>query len=296
VESENPRFVDRVLRLLERSEYRRADRLSDKQAIYRLRHEAYMRAGTVEARPSGMFHDPLDETDNAWLIGLYIDGELAGALRLHVSASPKALMPAMMSFSDVVEPLLDSGRVIIDATRFVAKLDFSQRYSEIPYLTLRPTFLAEEFFGADYIAVACLVEHQAFYRRMFGCVPWSQPRQYPNFNRMMAFLGYDCRARRESTDARYPFYRSTERERERLFSRSSNASGDVRQAIGREIESEASGQPARPAIPGPPASRAFHFARAGGQGWSDHASARRPAYAQSMDSEDLSPRHASQSS
>ena len=71
MENEHPRFVDRVLRLLERSEYRRADRLSDKQAIYRLRHEAYMRAGTVEARPSGMFHDPLDETDNAWLIGLY---------------------------------------------------------------------------------------------------------------------------------------------------------------------------------------------------------------------------------
>lgn len=240
VESQHPRFVDRVLRLLERSEYRRADCPSDKQAIYRLRHEAYMRAGTVEPRPSGMFHDPLDESPNAWLIGLYIDGELASALRLHVSASPIAPMPAMTSFPDVVEPFLQAGRLIIDATRFVAKLEFSQRYSEISYLTLRPTFLAQEFFRADYVTAACLVEHQAFYCRMFGGVPWSQPRQYPNFKRMMALLGYDCRARREFTYARYPFYRSTEYERKRLFSRSSNASHDIWEAIGREVESEAS--------------------------------------------------------
>ena len=63
------RFADRVLRLLERVEYRRADSPADKAAIYRLRHDAYMRAGTVEPKPSGMFHDAMDQKDNAWLIG-----------------------------------------------------------------------------------------------------------------------------------------------------------------------------------------------------------------------------------
>jgi hypothetical protein len=240
VESQHPRFVDRVLRLLERSEYRRADCPSDKQAIYRLRHEAYMRAGTVEPRPSGMFHDPLDESPNAWLIGLYIDGELASALRLHVSASPKAPMPALMAFPEIVEPLLQAGRLIIDATRFVANLEFSQRYSEIPYLTLRPTFVAERFFGADFITAACLAEHQAFYLRMFGGVPWRQPRPYPNFMRPMALIGHDCGALKEAIYERYPFYRSPRSEQVRMFSRSSNASGDVSRAIGREVEIEAS--------------------------------------------------------
>ena len=92
------RFADRVLRLLERVEYRRADSPADKAAIYRLRHDAYMRAGTVEPRPSGMFHDAMDQKDNAWLIGLFIDGELAGALRLHVSASVLAPLPEFTSF------------------------------------------------------------------------------------------------------------------------------------------------------------------------------------------------------
>src|SRR5258708_12706399 len=88
-----PRFADRVLRLLERVEYRRADSPADKAAIYRLRHEAYMRAGTVEPRPTGMFHDAMDETDNPWLIGVFIDGELASAPRLHISANLSHPLP-----------------------------------------------------------------------------------------------------------------------------------------------------------------------------------------------------------
>jgi hypothetical protein len=128
------RFADRVLRLLERVEYRRADSPADKTAIYRLRYDAYLRAGTIEPRPSGMFHDALDETNNAWLIGVFIDGELASALRLHISANLSDLLPTRAPFPDILEPLLSAGNLIIDVTRFVAKLDFSQTYSDIPYL------------------------------------------------------------------------------------------------------------------------------------------------------------------
>jgi hypothetical protein len=227
------RFADRVLRFLERVEFRRADSPADKAAIYRLRHDAYMRAGTVEPKPSGMFHDAMDETDNAWLIGVFIDGELASALRLHISASLRAPLPELASFADLIEPHLTAGRTIIDASRFVSSLEFSQQYSEIPYITLRPTFLAEEFFAADYIIAGCLAEHQAFYRRIYGAVPWSAPRPYPHFKRSMALVAYDCNLRREKTHERYPFYQSTQAERARLFQRSSNVADRVTEAIGR---------------------------------------------------------------
>ena len=227
------RFADRVMRLLERVQYRRADSLAEKEAIYRLRHEAYMRAGTVEPRRSGMFHDPMDETDNAWLIGVFIDGELASALRLHISASLRAPLPELASFPDLIEPHLAAGRTLIDASRFVSSLEFSQRYSEISYLTLRPTFLAEEFFAADHVIAGCLAEHQAFYLRMFGAVRWSAPRPYPHFKRPMALVAYDCRTQRERIHQRYPFYRSTQAERARLFQRSSNVVDRVLEAIGR---------------------------------------------------------------
>jgi N-acyl-L-homoserine lactone synthetase len=227
------RFADRVLRLLERVEYRRADSPADKAAIYRLRHDAYMRAGTVEPRPSGMFHDAMDEKDNAWLIGLFIDSELAGALRLHISASVLAPLPELTSFSDLIEPHLAAGQTLIDGSRFVSRLEFSQRYSEIPYLTIRPTLLAAEFFAADYGIAGCLAEHQAFYRRIYGAVVWSAPRPYPHFKRSMALVAYDCNVQREKIHERYPFYQSTQAERVRLFQRSSNAADRVLEAIGR---------------------------------------------------------------
>lgn len=229
--TERPSFSDRVFSLLERVEYRRADTQEEKAAIYRMRHEAYTRDGTVERRPSGLFDDPFDETPNVWLIGAFIDGDLASSLRLHISASPTAPLPAMVVYPDIVGPHLEAGRMIIDASRFVSRLDYSHRYPEMPYVTLRPTFLAEEHFGADFVTAACRVEHQAFYRRMFGGSPWATPRAYPNFNRLMAFLGYDCRARREAIHARYPFYRSQGPERRRLFERSSSLAGDAREAI-----------------------------------------------------------------
>jgi hypothetical protein len=241
VENQNSTFADRVFRLLERVEYRRADSPDEKQAIYRLRHDAYMRAGTVEPRPSGLFHDPLDESPNVWIIGIYIDGDLASSIRLHVSASPGAALPAMGAFSDIVGPHLRAGRVIIDPTRHVTKREYTLGSSIMPYITVRATSLAQDFFNADYTVVACLVEHQAFFRRMFACVPWSQPREYPNFNRPMAFLGYDCRARRAATYARYPFYRSTESERARLFWRSSTGAENVARAICPEAEDQFSG-------------------------------------------------------
>lgn len=238
VGNQDSRYADDVFRLLERVEYRRAESEEDRQAIYRMRYTAYERAGTVRLGSSGLFHDPFDDSPNAWLIGLYIDGDLASALRLHISASPTVPLPATATFGDVIEPLLEAGRLIIDASRFVSRLEYSERYSAMPYITLRPTFLAQEFFDADYVTAACLIEHQAFYRRMFGGTPWSQPRQFPYFNRPMAFLGYDCRTQTTATYARYPFYRSTEAEQQRLFARSSAGCDNVMRAIGREVERE----------------------------------------------------------
>ena len=225
------RFADRVLRLLERVEYRRADSPADKAAIYRLRYDAYIRAGTVEPTPSGMFHDAMDESNNAWLIGVFIDGELASALRLHISANLSDPLPTRTPFPDILEPLLTAGNLIIDVTRFVAKLEFSQNYSEIPYLTLRPAFMAEEFLRADFIIAACRAEHQAFYRRMFGGVPWSAPRPYPHLKRPMALVGHPCDTLRDEVYTKYPFYRSTEREQQSLFSQSSNGTTSLPRRI-----------------------------------------------------------------
>jgi hypothetical protein len=232
--SERTSFVDRMIRILERVEYRRAESDGDKAAIFRMRHEAYTRDGKVAASPSRMFHDALDLSPNAWLIGVFIDGELASSIRVHVSASLSAPLPATAVFSDVLAPHLSEGHCLIDLTRHVNRLEFSRRIPEMPYVTLWPALLADEYFDADYIVGACRVDHAGAFRRMAPITQWAAPREYPKLNRLMPLLAYDCRASREVIRARYPFYRSTPEKRRKLFWNSSNALEDARITIRRE--------------------------------------------------------------
>jgi len=222
------RFADRVLRLLERVEYRRAESEEDKDAIYRLRYDAYMREGAIEPNRSRRFTDPFDEASNVWIVGMFIDGELASSLRLHVARIVDAPLPAITVFPDILAPRLQQGQVIIDPTRFVTRLDFSRRFAEMPYLTVRPGWMAGEFFKADFILATIRAEHQGYYRRVFGHVGWGAARDYPTLKKPIACMGLDYFAMRERVEQRYPFYRSTLAERMALFGRSSNATAAAR--------------------------------------------------------------------
>jgi hypothetical protein len=55
---------DRVMRLLERVDYRRAETERDKEAIFCLRFSAYLRVGAIFANVDARSSDALDETAN----------------------------------------------------------------------------------------------------------------------------------------------------------------------------------------------------------------------------------------
>ena len=226
-EKEASGFAERVARLLERVEYRRADTPEDKEAIFRLRYEAYAREGFIDSNPSGLFSDPGDETANAWLIGIFIEGALASTIRLHVASRREHWMPVTESFADIVEPRLDAGELIIDATRHCSRLEFTRTYPFLPHITMRCGFLAEDYFGADFMTGTCRPEYQPAFRRIYGSVTWSTPRAYPPLNRPHALMAYDCKAKRQITRERYPFLASTPEEQRALFGRSSNVAHDL---------------------------------------------------------------------
>ena len=212
------RFADRVLRMLERVEHRPARTQGEREAIYRLRYDAYRRENYIEPREDGLLYDSAyDEAPNCWIIGTYIDGELASSLRIHVAERETDILPDGVVFSDVVAPHLKQGRIIVDPTRFATNFDFSRRFPEMPYLTLRPGWMAGAHFHTDYIISTMRVEHQAYYRRVFGYELWGEPRTYPVVNRKVACMGFDYFMQKDRVEGRYPFFRSTPEERERLF-------------------------------------------------------------------------------
>ncbi len=224
-------FAERVSRLLERVEYRRADTAEEKARIFRMRHQAYTANNSIAPRESGTFQDEYDDLPNAWLIGVFIDGELAGSIRIHVAASPEARMPDLKGYADVLTPLLRQGRCILNATRHVNRIEFSRHHPEMPLVTMRACFVAEQYFGADYIVGSSRAGNQGAFRRMLGLSPWTPPRSHPDLAGSWALMGYDCNALRAETYHRYPFYEFGADEQRALFGRSSNSDRDARAAL-----------------------------------------------------------------
>jgi hypothetical protein len=210
---------DRVLALLERVNYRRADIVEEREAIFRLRYEAYLREGAISPSPSGRFCDALDDATNAWIFGLYIDGELASSIRLHVAHRKWHALPALDVFSDLLLPEIAVGRIIIDPTRFVIDRTASRRYPELCYVTTRLAVLASEYFNVDLLLAAVRIEHQAFYRRVFGHRLASEPRPYPLLHKPICLMALDYPLARERLLQHRPFFRSTVLERHTLFAR-----------------------------------------------------------------------------
>lgn len=213
------RLPDRVQRLVEKADYRRADTAQERDAIYRLRYDAYIAEGAISPNESRSFSDALDEDSNAHTFGVYVDDELVSSIRLHVATPQHPHLPAMNVFADLLAPELAAGKVIVDPTRFVADKEASRRYPELCYVTTRLGWLAGEYFAARYILATVRAEHQAFYRRTYGHKVICDPRHYPSLTKPISLMALDFPLHRDRVIARYPFLRSSTFERRMLFSK-----------------------------------------------------------------------------
>lgn len=208
---------ERVAALLPRVTYLHAAEGPAREAIFRMRYDAYRREGSIAERADGSFSDPVDDQPNCYLVGVAIDGALAGAIRVSVSLPWHPDIPTGHVFGDVLQRELAAGTVIVDPTRFVADKDLSRAYPELPYLTLRVPWLAMEHFQAEIMLAAVRPEHQAFYRKLWGHVTICEARPYPNLAKPVALMALYYPLAKGEVHARHPFFRSVEREREAMF-------------------------------------------------------------------------------
>jgi N-acyl amino acid synthase FeeM len=215
-----PSFSDRVLRFLERVEHRIARTDREREEVFRLRHDAYVRNGLMRPRGDGkLFDERYDNALNAWIAMTIVGGELAGSVRVSVGVGAEANLPCVRVFPDVVGPRLAAAGTAVEYTRLSAKLSLSSAHPELPYAIMRPGYMAAEQFDADYAITTPRLEHMPFYRRVFEFDAWCEPRPYPGLTAKFACMGVDFHKSRGRVEARYPFYKSTRAEREALFGR-----------------------------------------------------------------------------
>ncbi len=102
-------------------------------------------------------------------------GELYSSVRISLLTSEWRQSCSAEAFGEILFPMLDQGKVIVDPARFVADPDKVRRLPELPYVTLRLAYMACEYFNADLGLAIVRAEHQAFYRRVFCTRPSPSP-------------------------------------------------------------------------------------------------------------------------
>jgi hypothetical protein len=210
---------DRVFELLGKIDCELAETDEQREAIFRLRYRAYMRERAISEDSSGTFFDRYDEKGNVFIFGFYIDGELASSIRVHVASRDHPEFTSLEPFSDLLQPELDAGRVIVDPTRFVTNDTFSRLHRALPYATLRVAGMACEYFGADHLLATVRKEHRAFYRRTFHHQLVCEARPYPGLTKPLSLMMMHYPTLAERLYQRYPFFRSSSVEQRRLFGR-----------------------------------------------------------------------------
>lgn len=212
------RFAGTLLDVLDRVSYTRVDMSAADNAVYRLRYDAYRREEFVPFNDQGVVVDDLDQTPNAMCYGVLIDGELVSSIRLHHLTAEHRQSPSMKVCPDILGPLLDAGQRFIDPSRFTADYDASLAYPALPFLTLRLAVMATIYFRADMCLALVRPEHTAFYRRVFGSEEMCDTRPYPGLTFPVQLYGARVEGSRyQSIFSRFPFFLSTETERNALF-------------------------------------------------------------------------------
>jgi N-acyl amino acid synthase FeeM len=215
---------DRVLALLKRVDYRRADTTEKREAIFlALPRLLALREIAIAPNASERSADILNESGNSWIFGVYIDGELASSIRLHVASRQFSDLPALNAFCDLLSPELAVGKTIMDPTRFVIHRAASKRCPELCNVITCLAWLASEYFQTHLLLATVRAEHQAFHRRVFGHRLICEPRHYPLLAQLISLMALDYAMARERVPQRYPFFRSTFFERRMPFARSQPA-------------------------------------------------------------------------
>jgi len=220
-------FATKLLAYLQEADYRVASSKPDREAIFRLRYDAYLNEGAINENSSGMFNDAYDDFDNCWIFGIYLENKLASSIRCHVISPENRKGPALDVFPDIVGPMIENGQTVVDPTRFVAGLAATETYPELPFLTLRVACMVYDYYEADYCLATVRKEHAAFYRRVFNAEILCEPRPYPTLNAPICLLRTNVSSFRSKLLRRYPIFESSLTERRMIFEQPRNF--DIRQ-------------------------------------------------------------------
>jgi hypothetical protein len=199
--------------------YRLATNHVERDAIFKLRYQSYLRTGLVSQNSFERYIETADHAGNSYLIGLYFGCKLISSLRLQIGSATTPTFSSLELFPHLLKPILQSNRTIVDMACIAADAGPSGLHVWLPYLALRPWIMAAEHLQANYVVAATRPEHRPFYQRAVGCELHSDLQPAPNHTGRLGLVTLDFTTSARLLYQKLPFLRSTATERERLFER-----------------------------------------------------------------------------
>lgn len=207
----------RVTSILNRIEYRVTTDDHERELIYRLRYDAYLREDAIHENDSLRLADEFDASANSQLFGIYLDNLLIASIRLHIVDRHVTSSPAAQAFAESLGPLIDDGCRIVDPNRFVIDRSVGRLLPELPYVVLRLPFMAAGFFHADIVTATVRQEHAAFYRKILRCHDVCSPRSYPTLIKPLGLMMVNYPLEHRNVLSRHPCFAARPGEMESLF-------------------------------------------------------------------------------
>ncbi|WP_425532422.1 N-acyl amino acid synthase FeeM domain-containing protein [Aquabacter sediminis] len=213
VPTQDSRLSQRVIETFNLASFARSRTEAEICAISRFRHECYLREDAIRPLQDGRMEYQYDYMENTFNISIFIEDEIACAIRIHVLTAHSPYSPSAQAFPDIVGPLLQQGLTLIDPTRFVVCARAARRYPELAYVTLKIPFAASDYFNADVALASVRQEHMGFYAKYLRYTARSEFRKYLQLTKPLALMTSNFREEAPCVLRRYPFFR---RHNERL--------------------------------------------------------------------------------
>jgi hypothetical protein len=210
-------FVESIIGLMPRLEFRRIKSADDFAAVFALRYRAYIANDLIEPNQTGMSIDNYDLLGNCQIFGLYLDGQLSASIRIHRVTQDTPWCPAIKSFKEYLGPELEEGNTFVDGSRFCVEPTRAPELSALPFLTVRFAYMASIHFASTYNISVVRSEHAAFYRRYYGFERWAGGVNLDWYKLPVDLYVGDMRTNRSRIDERLPFMQSNFEERLMLF-------------------------------------------------------------------------------
>lgn len=149
-----------------------------KEAIFKLRYDAYHGEGLIQGSHEASLSDWQDDERSSSIYGVTLHGCLVSTIRLSVISKEYRNCVTYRIFEDHLDPILDCGERLIDGSRLAVRCEDSALRRRIVMYTLLLAARLSSSLEANYGTMIARHSHAPFYER-FGFRVESGPFEYP---------------------------------------------------------------------------------------------------------------------